>query len=168
MKIVRIYDPSVTQRRIPLELHESACPGLIEFLTTIPYGTETPLVRGVLYQWFIAHKEAGTLDEAVNQVLSGPGAKVPGRRGGGYQKRSLEISNPVETHQVRRAHSLPITSGGGGVKAGSEAMAAGGIALRSSAPVDINAEVSAPGDTACAEVTPEGLAFLHSLDNMLK
>ncbi len=78
--LVRTHDPSITVRRIPLVVQESAAPGLVQFLNTLQYGTETPLIRGVLYQWYLTHKAAGTLDQAISDVLSGPGGRVRERR----------------------------------------------------------------------------------------
>ena len=75
-KLVRVYDPDETERRFNLILKDAVCPGLLEFMSELPYGNDTPLIRGVFYQWFIQHSEAGTLDEALNAVLSGPGGLI--------------------------------------------------------------------------------------------
>jgi hypothetical protein len=75
-KLVRVYDPDETERRINLILKDAVCPGLLEFMSELPYGNDTPLIRGVFYQWFIQHSEAGTLDDALNKVLSGPGGLI--------------------------------------------------------------------------------------------
>lgn len=75
-KLVRVYDPDETERRINLILKDAVCPGLLEFMSELPYGNETPLIRGIFYQWFIQHSEAGTLDDALNNVLSGPGGLI--------------------------------------------------------------------------------------------
>ncbi|WP_173678026.1 MULTISPECIES: hypothetical protein [unclassified Pseudomonas] len=75
-KLVRVYDPDETERRINLILPDAVCPGLLEFMSELPYGNDTPLIRGVFYQWFIQHSEAGTLDDALNKVLSGPGGLI--------------------------------------------------------------------------------------------
>lgn len=75
-KLVRVYDPDETERRINLILPDAVCPGLLEFMSELPYGNDTPLIRGVFYQWFIQHSEAGTLDDALNEVLSGPGGLI--------------------------------------------------------------------------------------------
>jgi len=75
-KLVRVYDPDETERRINLILPDAVCPGLLEFMSELPYGNDTPLIRGVFYQWFLQHSEAGTLDDALNNVLSGPGGLI--------------------------------------------------------------------------------------------
>lgn len=75
-KLVRVYDPDETERRINLILKEAVCPGLLEFMSELPYGMDTPLIRGVFYQWFMKHSEEGTLDEALNEVLSGPAGLI--------------------------------------------------------------------------------------------
>lgn len=75
-KLVRVYDPDETERRINLILKEAVCPGLLEFMSELPYGMDTPLIRGVFYQWFMKHSEEGTLDEALNKVLSGPAGLI--------------------------------------------------------------------------------------------
>lgn len=75
-KLIRVYDPDEKERRINLVLPEAVCPGLLEFMAEVPYGNDTPLIRGVFYQWFLKHRDAGTLDEALNEALSGPGGLV--------------------------------------------------------------------------------------------
>jgi len=75
-KLVRVYDPDETERRINLILKEAVCPGLLEFMSELPYGMDTPLIRGLFYQWFLKHSEEGTLDEALNSVLSGPAGLI--------------------------------------------------------------------------------------------
>ncbi|MBX8557071.1 hypothetical protein K5D56_21640 [Pseudomonas cichorii] len=75
-KLVRVYDPDETERRINLILKEAVCPGLLEFMSELPYGMDTPLIRGVFYQWFKKHSEEGTLEEALHEVLSGPAGLI--------------------------------------------------------------------------------------------
>ncbi|MBJ2259206.1 hypothetical protein [Pseudomonas psychrophila] len=75
-KLVRVYDPDETERRINLILPDAVCPGLLEFMSELPYGNDTPLIRGVFYQWFVQHRDAGTLDEALSDALSGPGGLI--------------------------------------------------------------------------------------------
>lgn len=75
-KLIRVYDPDETERRINLILKEAVCPGLLEFMSELPCGMDTPLIRGVFYQWFIKHSEEGSLDEALNNVLSGPAGLI--------------------------------------------------------------------------------------------
>ncbi|GAB0084323.1 hypothetical protein TOC8172_40360 [Pseudomonas syringae] len=70
-KLVRVYDPDETERRINLILKEAVCPGLLEFMSELPYGMDTPLIRGVFYQWFKKHSEEGTLDESFKQSFVG-------------------------------------------------------------------------------------------------
>ncbi|HJV84548.1 MAG TPA: hypothetical protein VJ698_03665 [Noviherbaspirillum sp.] len=94
-KILRVYDPSVTIRRVPLVIQDASCPGLVEFLSKLAYGTETPLIRGVLYQWFLAHQAAGTLDQAAAEVLDGPGGRTSSRPGG-----KTRSTRPVEAQTI--------------------------------------------------------------------
>lgn len=75
-KLIRVFDPDEPERRINLVIAEATCPGALEFLAEMPYRTETPLIRGVLYQWFIKHRDAGTLDDAIEEALAGPGGLI--------------------------------------------------------------------------------------------
>ncbi|SBW85409.1 hypothetical protein PVE_P0371 (plasmid) [Pseudomonas veronii 1YdBTEX2] len=40
-KLVRVYDPDETERRINLTLPDAVCPGLLEFMSELPYGNDT-------------------------------------------------------------------------------------------------------------------------------
>ncbi|WP_432263293.1 hypothetical protein [Cupriavidus sp. TMH.W2] len=75
-KLIRVFDPEETERRINLVIPEASCPGLLEFLAEMPYRTETPLIRGIVYQWFVTHRDAGTLDAAINKALEGSGGLI--------------------------------------------------------------------------------------------
>lgn len=75
-KLIRVYDPDEPERRINLVIAEANCPGLLEFLAEMPYRTETPLIRGVLYQWYLKHRDAGTLGEAIQEALEGSGGLI--------------------------------------------------------------------------------------------
>lgn len=79
-KLIRVFDPDETERRITMEVSEANCPDLLSFLSEMPYRTETPLIRGVFYQWFLQHKEAGTLDAAVDVALHGLGGLIEDAR----------------------------------------------------------------------------------------
>jgi hypothetical protein len=106
-KLVRVYDPDETERRINLIIREAVCPGLLEFLSELPFGNETPLIRGVFYQWFMQHSEAGTLDDALNHVLSGPG----GLMSIGSQGNS---EPPSARHRKRVPKQRSVTAKAGG------------------------------------------------------
>ena len=75
-KWVRVYDPDEKQKTINLVIQEDHCPGLLELLCELPYRTETPLIRGVLYQWFLLHQAAGTLDVAIEAAWNGAGGFI--------------------------------------------------------------------------------------------
>lgn len=75
-KLIKVFDPSETQRRIGLVIQRDSCPGFLEFLAELPYGAETPLLRGILYQWYLAHQEAGDLDAAIEAAMNGPGGFI--------------------------------------------------------------------------------------------
>jgi hypothetical protein len=81
-EIIRQYNPNVKSKRIGIEIPEPFCPGLLEFFAHLPYGLETPLIRGIVYQWFLAHRDYGQLEEAVRAILEGPG---------GSSKRTPEV-----------------------------------------------------------------------------
>ncbi|WP_425953091.1 hypothetical protein [Ralstonia pseudosolanacearum] len=91
-KLIRVFDPEETERRINLVIPRAACPGLLEFLAEMPYRTETPLIRGIVSQWYIKHRDAGTLDEAINEALEGTGGLIeagpPTRQGKKTPSRS--------------------------------------------------------------------------------
>lgn len=130
-KLVRVYDPDETERRINLILKDAVCPGLLEFMSELPYGNETPLIRGIFYQWFLEHCEAGTLDDALNDALSGPGGlisigsqgtreppsarhrkRVPKQRSvtakpGGRQPATVHSDEPVLSHSTVVQDSKP-------------------------------------------------------------
>lgn len=120
-KIVRVHDPSQRQRRLPLVVQEDACPGLLEFLSNLQYGHETPFIRGIVYQWYLQHKEAGTLPEATAAVLAGPGGvQVRARDTRPPLIKSDSLPEPVqmtktaevraELHGTPAATSIPATT----------------------------------------------------------
>lgn len=57
---------------------DEQCPGMREVLSSAPMDQQSALVRGILYQWCLMHKQSGTLEQAMTNVLNGPG--VNGRR----------------------------------------------------------------------------------------
>jgi hypothetical protein len=79
-KFLRQYDPSETKRRVTIEISEDVCPGMLEALSVLPYGHETPLIRAVMYQWILDRQAEGALDEAMLAALAGPGGRPDGRR----------------------------------------------------------------------------------------
>lgn len=123
-KLVRIHDPSDRQRRVPLVVQEDACPGLLEFLSKLQYGHETPLIRGIVYQWYLHHRDAGTLGDATGAVLAGPGGVQMRARGTrppptetvshpdpGQMTKTAEVrakqGTPAATSSIRAAADLP-------------------------------------------------------------
>ncbi|MBV0881609.1 hypothetical protein KTQ42_20215 [Noviherbaspirillum sp. L7-7A] len=79
-KFLRQYDPSETKRRVTIEISEENCPGMLEALSVLPYGHETPLIRAVFYQWLLDRQAEGLQDEAMLAALAGPGGRPDGRR----------------------------------------------------------------------------------------
>ncbi|SDJ20804.1 hypothetical protein [Pseudomonas abietaniphila] len=115
-KLIRVYDPNEKERKINLNIPEDACPGLLEFMSELPYGNDTPLIRGVFYQWYLRNLEAGTLDEALNEVLAGPGGLIPT----GRQSRREAAPQPSRKKRMPRqrevtARALTGTSPSAGV-----------------------------------------------------
>ncbi|WP_236186201.1 hypothetical protein [Pseudomonas juntendi] len=110
-KLIRVYDPNETERKINLNIPEDVCPGLLEFMSELPYGKDTPLIRGVFYQWFLSHSEAGTLDEALNNALAGPGGMIAT----GRQSKRESAAPPSRKKRVPRQRE--ITAKPGAVKA---------------------------------------------------
>lgn len=68
-RIVKVFDPNITKRPVTVFYTEDACPGLLEFFSTLPYRSESSLIRTIVHDWFVSHKEAGTLDAAVAEIL---------------------------------------------------------------------------------------------------
>ena len=91
-KFLRQYDPSETKRRVTIEISEEVCPGMLEALSVLPYGHETPLIRAVMYQWILDRQAEGDLDEAMLAALAGPGGRPDGRR---PNKMAMGSAQPV-------------------------------------------------------------------------
>ncbi|MBV0882159.1 hypothetical protein KTQ42_23055 [Noviherbaspirillum sp. L7-7A] len=79
-RYIKQYDPNETHRRIGIEVQEERCPGLLEFLASLPMGVETPAIRAVFYQWYLEHVQNDTLGEALEKAISGPGGVAQSRR----------------------------------------------------------------------------------------
>ncbi|RJT88181.1 hypothetical protein D6T65_19355, partial [Arthrobacter frigidicola] len=110
-KLIRVYDPNETERKINLNIPEDVCPGLLEFMSELPYGKDTPLIRGVFYQWFLSNNAAGTLDQALNAALAGPGGMIPT----GRQSRRESAEPPARKKRVPKQRE--VTARPGTVKA---------------------------------------------------
>ena len=91
-KFLRQYDLSETKRRVTIEISEEVCPGMLEALSVLPYGHETPLIRAVMYQWILDRQAEGDLDEAMLAALAGPGGRPDGRR---PNKMAMGSAQPV-------------------------------------------------------------------------
>lgn len=91
------FDPEETYRRIAVDIQEEHCPGLLEFLSTLPFGQEGPGFRAIVYQWFLARAADGTLNDAFDNVISGPGGLSSNRKG------------KVKAQATRRAPNRPVT-----------------------------------------------------------
>lgn len=101
-RYIKQFDPEETHRRIAVDIQEGHCPGLLEFLSTLPFGHEGPGLRAIVYQWFLAREAEGTLSDAFEAVVSGPGGlsgtRLPKTKVQGTKRAS---SRPVA--QVIRA-----------------------------------------------------------------
>lgn len=121
-RYIKQFDPEETQRRIAVEIQEAHCPGLLEFLSTLPYGYEGPGLRAIVYQWFLDREADGTLHTAFEAVVNGPGglaaARLPKTKErpirrtsskpavqANRSKRTPRAAEEVVTHLV----SLPVT-----------------------------------------------------------
>ena len=78
-RFLKQYDPNETYRRIGIEIREQHCPRLLEFMASLTVGVEGPAIRAVFYQWFLAHEQAGSLTEALESVVHGPGGLANSR-----------------------------------------------------------------------------------------
>lgn len=72
-RYIKQFDPEEMHRRIAVDIQEAHCPGLLEFLSTLPFGHEGPGLRAIVYQWFLAREADGTLHDAFETVVCGPG-----------------------------------------------------------------------------------------------
>ena len=72
-RYIKQFDPEEKHRRIAVDIQEAHCPGLLEFLSTLPFGHEGPGLRAIVYQWFLAREADGTLHGAFGAVVCGPG-----------------------------------------------------------------------------------------------
>ncbi|RFQ05745.1 hypothetical protein [Pseudomonas putida] len=169
-KLIRVYDPNETERKINLNIPEDVCPGLLEFMSELPYGKDTPLIRGVFYQWFLSHSEAGTLDEALNIALAGPGGMIAT----GRQSKRESAAPPSRKKRVPRQRE--ITAKPGAAKAPPVAPPSGPLAPAEPLepmepamvveevrpplqPEPVGAQIGAPLHTGAVEVHAESVPF---------
>ena len=75
-KLVRLHDPGDAERRVTTVLKHGQVPETLEFLATLPYGSENAFIRGLIHQWVLAHKDSPTLDDEIVAVLNGPGGRI--------------------------------------------------------------------------------------------
>lgn len=143
-KLIRVYDPTETERKINLNIPEDVCPGLLEFMSELPYGKDTPLIRGVFYQWFLLHSEAGTLDEALNQALSGPGGMIAT----GRQSRREISAPPARKKRVPKQREVTAKPGAGRAQSVTGHTDSPAPALPLSQPSNVVENRSAPGNVA--------------------
>jgi membrane carboxypeptidase/penicillin-binding protein PbpC len=104
-RIIRQYDPTETLRRITIEIKEANCPGLLEFLSQLPYGHESSLLRAVTYQWFLEHQ--GNLDQAIANALCGLGGRPDNRLPNGIHREALDLRQAVTNRKRLVAKSQP-------------------------------------------------------------
>jgi hypothetical protein len=101
-RYVKQYDPSETYRRLGVEIREAHCPGLLEFMSSLPVGVEGPAMRAVFYQWFLENEQNGTLVEALEIVVNGPGGLA--------NSRTLEQKNNTPRVPAARRVSPPVNA----------------------------------------------------------
>lgn len=123
-KIIKVFDRKEVKRRIGLEFSEFNSPGLLEFMAHLPYGFESSVLRGIINQWFIEHKEKGDFEAAVLDALGNPVVGVAYKLPSAEQmqefasfastlpKRSRssgigKTSVPASRSEVRRSPKLP-------------------------------------------------------------
>lgn len=82
-----------------LRYTETQCPGLHQALESAPNDQLSALARGIIYQWFLHHQQAGTLTKAVVATLAGPGATG---------QRSLRRSSRPRKNTPRLAQVAPL------------------------------------------------------------
>jgi hypothetical protein len=75
-RLVRVHDPDDGERRVTTVLKYDQIPETLEFLASLPYGAESPFIRGLLHQWVLKHKDSPTLDDEITAVLNGPGGRI--------------------------------------------------------------------------------------------
>lgn len=106
-RIIRQYDPSEPQRRITMEIKEENCPGFLEFLSQLPYGHESSLLRAVTYQWFLEHQ--GNLDQAIANALCGLGGRPDNRLPKGVQREVLNLRQTVAKKKHQAVKARPVS-----------------------------------------------------------
>ncbi|NNM52282.1 MAG: hypothetical protein HKM02_08665 [Pseudomonadales bacterium] len=93
-------------KKILLSIQDEHCPGLLHFLNSLPYGAETPFVRGVLYQWVLQHQDHENINELVTTVMSGPGGQLKGI------KSKIKIKQKTYNSKKHRQEQTPPQKGG--------------------------------------------------------
>lgn len=123
-KIIKVFDRNELKRRIGLEFTEFNSPGLLEFLAHLPYGFESSVLREIINQWFIEHKEKGDFEAAVMEALGTPVVGVAYKLPSAEQLQELALfaptlpkrsrssgvgktSVPASLSQVKRSPKLP-------------------------------------------------------------
>lgn len=100
-KLIKVYDPSETKRRFAVDVQEDHCPGFLEFMTKLPFGHESALIRAVVYQWYTTHQGKGTLEKAALVALNGTGGLKDNRRSKGLDLKSLQSIQPAQEKQPK-------------------------------------------------------------------
>lgn len=106
-RIIRQYDPKEALRRITIEIKEENCPGFLEFLSQLPYGHESSLLRAVTYQWFLEHQ--GNLDHAIANALCGLGGRPDNRLPKGVQREVMTLRQAVTKQKPPAVKSQPVS-----------------------------------------------------------
>lgn len=89
-----------------LRYTEQQCPGMRDILASAPFDQQSALVRGILYQWCLVHKQQGTLELAMSTALNGPGVK--GERGlRRSMKERVKVKREMQPKPAEQALSPP-------------------------------------------------------------
>jgi hypothetical protein len=158
-KLVRLHDPGESERRVTTVLKHDQVPETLEFLATLPYGSENAFIRGLIHQWVLAHKDSPTLDDAVDAVLNGPGGRITttsATRGARplvrekrrTPRRTLPTPRPAAESTATGALAVPPSITAAPLPAIVPALVAAPAARQEEAPMvmpDIPAEVSSIG-----------------------
>lgn len=102
---------------------DEQCPGMREILASAPMDQQSALVRGILFQWCLMHKQSGTLEQAMINVLNGPGVngrrrrkkdESPGEAAGTSAPKRPAVAKPAQVPtptaptEDRLAHAPPL------------------------------------------------------------
>jgi hypothetical protein len=101
-RLIKVYDPSETKRRIAVDIQEDHCPGLLEVMTKVLYEYEAALIRAVISQWYTAHQQKGPLEKAMVAALNGVCGLTGNRR---FKELDLKLVQSLQKVPSRQPSS---------------------------------------------------------------